>query len=500
MSWTEPFMDLCESLDLAVMAVDAETGAFLGRTGKAKNLMERLSGLSEGALTGLPDLVGNGTWQWAQRLLRAGDSEGVRVPLGDRGEILIGPTREGISPASVTLLAAPYDRGLNPDAENETSARIQRALLSGSGTFSYGGASFAAQTIPSMQVDGDFFEFWKLGGTRVDFVIGDVMGKGVVAALNAAAIKAALNRAVIETLADAPDTLRPSSVIERAQLSLGPELSSMGKFVTLCCGRLEAGKGLLSFVDAGHPGFAYLDSRDGSCWEVKGSNMPIGFVACQTFKEYVLPVRRGDSLVFYSDGITESENSEGELFGTERLLRFVAAHKALPPLKIVEEIMKTAFYYSLSGFRDDATIVAAGIDDDPSGPRSDWREELNRSDGEGLHALRSRFEKALGEALPNGDSRIRAELTLGFMEALGNAIRHTEGTATAGWTIHTGGVTVEIEFRGSDYQWYRVRAPQMRDLPLHGFGSWIMDKTFDSVLLLRGPENKKRLVMTKVSL
>ena len=386
---------------------------------------------------------------------------------------------------------------LSRDNAIEISARIQRTLLTGSISEKRSGLIIEAETIPSREVDGDFYEFLQLTPDVTDFLIGDVMGKGVPAALLAAAVKTAYYKSVITNRMG--QTLLPelSSMLRSIDSLIGEDLLALNKFLTLYFCRLDSEHSLLSFIDAGHTSFIYLDAEEGSCWNVKGSNMPLGFSGTQEYKTYHLPFNQNDLLFFYSDGIPEVSNGEGEYFGEERLRQFIQAHRHLKPAELLKSVFNVAFYFASQAFVDDVTGVVVKVDRIKDLPEVNRQFLYTREKPADLGVLREEFEADLFRLYPREAQENSTKLTFALMEACGNCITHSGGEFSLIWRMYPGSVEVLLDFSGEDFDWYSQSEPTASSFKTGGYGSYLIRQGTDSLLLLKGGESRKRLQLYK---
>ncbi|TFG81812.1 MAG: PAS domain S-box protein, partial [Spirochaetales bacterium] len=199
------------------------------------------------------------------------------------------------------------------DYEVTIGARIQQALLLGQPERAYSTFELASMTLPSQKIDGDFIDFYDGGDEVLDLMVGDVMGKGIPAALTGAAARNAFVRAHM-TLADESNgsRLKLKDIVGAAEKRIAGKLLELKTFFTLIYGRIDGNAGLFRYVDCGHTSIVHYEKRSGRCWRLKGSNAPMGFLPAQEYVEYAVPVDEGDILFLYSDGITEATNSNGE--------------------------------------------------------------------------------------------------------------------------------------------------------------------------------------------
>ncbi len=164
---------------------------------------------------------------------------------------------------------------------------------------------------PSRDVDGDFLDFFRQR-SGLDWVVGDVMGKGVPAALLGAGLKTQLLRLLAEHRAGSLD-----SVITQLNRRTCEDLVSLDSFVTLFYARFDLTTNSLEFVDAGHTKPLVYSSRLGATSELEGPNCPLGFTPFEVYQGGQLVLSRGDRIVFYSDGLTEATNASGDQWGLE---------------------------------------------------------------------------------------------------------------------------------------------------------------------------------------
>jgi len=162
---------------------------------------------------------------------------------------------------------------------------------------------------PANDVGGDLIDYIELDGFRHAVVLGDVAGKGLGAALLSARVQATL-RALSSHAASLDDLAgRVNETIVRDEIS--------NRFATLFYAELQHDSGSVSWVNAGHnPALAiHADRID----HLGASSLPLGMLPGSKYKEASLHLEPGETLLIYSDGVTEAENIDGEEFGIERL-------------------------------------------------------------------------------------------------------------------------------------------------------------------------------------
>lgn len=383
------------------------------------------------------------------------------------------------------------------DSEIEISARIQKTLLTGVYRYSDDSLQICADTLPSSKVDGDFYEFISLSDHSMDFIIGDVMGKGVPAALLSAAVKTSFFKAVINRAVLRNSTPGIGEILSDINSHIASELVALNKFLTLYYCRIDTEASSLSFIDAGHTSIIYYCAADKCCWSIKGSNMPVGFTESQDFRVYELPLGKGDLLFFYSDGITEVENSEKSQFGYERLEQLIYAHRHLAPDDLISKVLNVTFFYASDNFRDDVTVVAARISGEA--PYSLEREipALSNPEKMDLTAIRNNLSSDMRESEDAGESEANSRLLIAYIEALTNCMKFTEGPLLTGWKISRRRYSLYIDFSGPDFDWSSWREPDLHSYQNSGFGMYLINQAVDSFLLLKGTGRRKKIIMIR---
>jgi len=177
------------------------------------------------------------------------------------------------------------------------AAEIQAKLLPRSNPH-IPGFDIAARCLPAKQVGGDFFDWLEVSPGIFSLTIGDVMGKGMAAAILMATV-----RAVIRTVTRFNP---PGKALFRAENSLLPDLESSESFVTIFHGQLKASDRSLAFVDCGH-GYAFLRRENGTVEALDPRGLPLGIPGEKTFLEGQVSFAKGDILVLYSDGLVDAK-------------------------------------------------------------------------------------------------------------------------------------------------------------------------------------------------
>jgi serine phosphatase RsbU (regulator of sigma subunit)/ketosteroid isomerase-like protein len=199
------------------------------------------------------------------------------------------------------------------DKELRVAADLQRTLLSRTQHANQFCES-AGHSVPCRAIGGDFFEFMDLPSGDVGIVMGDVSGKGPAAALLAALLQGMF-------ASETPVGLGPAATLTRVNQRLAArQLES--RFATLVYAVMTA-DGRLTYSNAGHNPPVLLASG-GACRLAVGGPI-LGAFDGQTFEEQTVSIGDGDTLVMFSDGVTEARNENDEEFGEDRLMACLAA-------------------------------------------------------------------------------------------------------------------------------------------------------------------------------
>lgn len=254
------------------------------------------------------------------------------------------------------------------ESEIRIESRIEKTLLRGYPPILFKKASVSAITLPSAHLDGDFYEIVDYQPDCFDVLIGDVMGKGVHAALMGAGVKQFILKSLCrdrspDSADGLPDLL---NLFSELQHEVTPKLIELEHFITLCYARVDLNKMQLRFVDCGHNPILHYSAATDQCFRLKGDNMPIGFVAEEEYQVHSTKLAPGDVLFFFSDGITEAANHEGDMFGEQRLVDFICSHAEMESFTLINSLRQTVEKFSgTNKFKDDFTCVSIRIDSQP---------------------------------------------------------------------------------------------------------------------------------------
>lgn len=217
-------------------------------------------------------------------------------------------------------LAAANDRHAR---DLEAAARVQRAFLPTLPP-KVPGAEFAWAFEPCGQLAGDYLNVFRLGDRHAGLCVLDVAGHGIAAALLSVTLSQFLTRVAAGAGAG---VVPPAEVAARLTQQLTP-VATAGHTFSLLYGVIALDTGEFRFVSAGHPGPVHL-TEDKPPAKLEVTGFPVG-VGGGGYKEQAVPLKPGDRLALYSDGLLGVRNAEGEHFGTRRMLASLDESRRLP--------------------------------------------------------------------------------------------------------------------------------------------------------------------------
>jgi sigma-B regulation protein RsbU (phosphoserine phosphatase) len=233
----------------------------------------------------------------------------------------------------------------------QAAKRIQGALLRPVPTDDYG-LDVAARYLSAREVCGDLYDFLRYGPQQLGIALGDVSGKGT-----AAALYGAVSIGIMRSLA--PQKLQPAEMLRQMNQLVG-ERRIEGRFMTACFATWQKGRQKLRVANAGQS--QPLLYKDGRCDRIELTGFPLGIFEDVTYDEWGVTLETGDILVFHSDGIAETYNSEGQLFGTERLRKLIEQHHEISATEMADRVLNEVDWFSQNApLSDDRTLVVMKV-------------------------------------------------------------------------------------------------------------------------------------------
>jgi serine phosphatase RsbU (regulator of sigma subunit) len=172
---------------------------------------------------------------------------------------------------------------------------------------------------PAREVGGDFYDFHLLSEGRLGVVVGDATGKGVPAAL-----VMSTTLGMLQLAARALGSPSPGEVLAQVNETLVARTPS-NMFVTCFYAILDPESGTLRYANAGHD-LPYLRRVGGDAEELRARGMPLGLMPGMNYEQKEIVLEDGEAALFYSDGLVEAHDAQGEMFGFPRLRALIAEH------------------------------------------------------------------------------------------------------------------------------------------------------------------------------
>ena len=194
------------------------------------------------------------------------------------------------------------------------------------------GYQLAAYYQPAREVGGDFYDFLELDEDHLGLVVGDVTDKGVPAA-----IVMATTRTMLRASAQRLDS--PGEVLKRVNDVIVRDIPP-NMFITCLYAILDLKSGLLRYANAGHDlpyrrrSTSHGAGGGGGAEELRATGMPLGLLPGMSYEEKEIILQRGDTVLFYSDGLVEAHDPHREMFGFPRLQGLVGAHRSDGPAMV----------------------------------------------------------------------------------------------------------------------------------------------------------------------
>jgi sigma-B regulation protein RsbU (phosphoserine phosphatase) len=215
--------------------------------------------------------------------------------------------------------------------------------------------NLAAFSRPAQIVGGDYFDFLRFQDGAHALVIADAMGHGVSASLLISSLQAAL-RALV------PESISPAEVLQRVNRIFLHNIN-FTTFVTALLGHYEPSRHRLTYCNAGHNPPLLLNAYDGQETWLDPTGAAIGLVEAYVPKAQAVTLRRGDILLFYTDGVTEANNLRGDQFGRDRLAQVVRQNAGLPAQELLHRLRQALNDFSDGRpLEDDATLLVCRLD------------------------------------------------------------------------------------------------------------------------------------------
>jgi sigma-B regulation protein RsbU (phosphoserine phosphatase) len=382
--------------------------------------------------------------------------------------------------------------------ELEIAAEIQESLLP-TDLPKLGGVSMAVSSMPASEVGGDFYDFVTINDRHLTLIIGDVSGKGIPAAMLTSVTRTMLR---VEAMRGEP----PHRIIQQAHNVLRDDLSRSDSFVTVFVATIDTLEGSLSYASAGHPPALLWRAETRKIEQLKATSVPIGIMGHQQRGSLKVKLYPGDTVVFYTDGITEAQSLSNDLFGLSRLIYIVESRASASPEALQQHIQAEVIdFWRHAASRDDATLLVVKIlpHSDMAIPKNisttlKITEFIYPADMEYLSEISQQITATCRE-LPLLRSGSRSNdfiylIELAISEICTNIIKHAyagkEGEIKARVTLLNNGIQLDFYDKGKSFDPSSVPEPRSdpHQLIEGGYGLHIVRQIMDVVSYETQPE------------
>lgn len=288
-----------------------------------------------------------------------GETQGILVAAKGEGQIF---TRDDLSAietfSDYASVAIENSRLLEQSIEKErlekeldVAREIQRKILPAD-VPDYPNLEIASVFIPAFEVGGDYYDFFRISETKLGFVIADVSGKGISAAFIMAEVKG-----IFESLSKTIE--KPKEILIKANEILKETLDSK-TFVSAAYGYFDFNEKKLIFARAGHCPLFLI--RDMNSKQIRPSGLGLGLSSKeyfeQTLEEFSIDLFRNDTIVLYTDGVTDAKNEQMEDFGDKYFLNVLQDNASLSAQELSNKIIREITVFSSQHNQyDDITLV-----------------------------------------------------------------------------------------------------------------------------------------------
>jgi sigma-B regulation protein RsbU (phosphoserine phosphatase) len=213
-------------------------------------------------------------------------------------------------------------------------------------------AEMAVRFLPARTIGGDLYDFVDYGPNRTAIVLGDVSGKAAPAALFAALVSGIMRSAALHQPSPAQMLALLNDALQERKLE--------SQYVTMLFALWNDEDRNLLVANSG--AVQPILCRSGESTSVRAEGFPLGLFPDVAYDEVNLATQQGDAIVFVSDGILDAENSQGEMYGHDRLAALLCARRDLPAAEIADAILADVASFQGSQDRfDDETIIVMRV-------------------------------------------------------------------------------------------------------------------------------------------
>ena len=346
-----------------------------------------------------------------------------------------------------------------------------------------------AKMVTAKEVGGDFYDFYMLGESTLAFMVADVSGKGIPAAMFMMRAKT-----TIKDLAESG--LAPDEIFTLANKRLC-ENNDAGMFVTAWLGILDLKTGALKFVNAGHnPPLVCHEDGEFEYLKARGGMVLAGMDGVK-YKTNELCLSPGDTIFLYTDGVTEATNDKNELYGEERLLSLANKNITKTPQQLIAAVKDDVdvFVGDAPQF-DDITMLAVSV----NYVKSD--EKIKVIPNEKSFAAVQSFAEDLTKKLAVVP-KVSNKVNIAFDEIYSNIVNYSNADiAEMKYEIVGGKLILTFSDNGTPYNPLETKEPDVtlsaEDRKIGGLGIFMVKKMTESMEYKY--ENERNILSIVISL
>ncbi len=359
------------------------------------------------------------------------------------------------------------------------------------------GCEVSAHLRPARRVGGDFYDIAHARTGEPILMLADVAGKGMPAAILTAVVHATFH-------GETPYQRDPAQLLSEINRSIYPDLDKAQAFVTAAVARIDAKPLRIAYASAGHVEAALWHKRTGWIEFLPATGLPLGvqqFLSCRTKGFNLEP---GDVLLLYSDGVTEAENPEGEVFGAQGLsdiMEVVYPASAYDQISVILKAVES-FCDGLP-IRDDLTLVMLKVADEGEQSKKIIPFVLQSKTSAIGQFIEWTSEKIIPHVQEEYIPELVDQFTLALSEVITNQTEHayeyTAGMIVGRLTLSESTWQADLFDRGIGFDSDSASefVINTEDPPIHGYGLRIMHSLLDHCTYERLVDGRNHWKLTK---
>jgi sigma-B regulation protein RsbU (phosphoserine phosphatase) len=218
------------------------------------------------------------------------------------------------------------------------------------------GLEIAGKSEYCEETGGDYYDYLAIGQDKIRIVVGDVSGHGISSALLMTTA-----RALLRQRTSMPGSIQ--EIVADVNRQLTEDTEDSGQFMTLFYGEINLREKMLHWVRAGHDAAFFYDIQVDSFEELAGRGLPLGVTENAAYEQLQRTIQPGQIIVIGTDGIWETLNPRGEMFGKENLHNIIRNYAGQSARNIIDAVTAALddFRYPLKTRADDITLVVIKI-------------------------------------------------------------------------------------------------------------------------------------------